>query len=456
MKLIHRNIPIFDELINKQTFDKKKKYRLTNFAFVHPYDNGYLIHNNLTKQFVYLTEEEYNNILNNEELIEDWLLVPEDFNDKQFSDQVRSLLTLIQKPSKAINHYTIFTTTDCNARCFYCYEKGIKKMHMPHKVAEDVGKYIIDHCNNEKVTITWFGGEPLYNQDAIDTICNILNDAHIDFTSKMISNSYLFDEFLVDRAVKSWHLKSIQITLDGTEKLYNKTKHYIYDNVNAFERVFNNIKTIVSREIKVTIRLNITSKNAVDLGLLIDKIHDEIGVYDNLMIYVHTLYESTGLKQDEANMLPIFEMAEKLQNKIYDYGYSKKNYLSYVLKQNACMSDNDKAITILPMGQIGKCEHYNSDGFCGSIYKDKFDEDVIAQFKEQRQRWGKCNSCVLYPICFRLKVCSEKNECVEIVRQQSISRFYTSMENSYNYFINHNEDLYKDETEIQCEDTEDC
>ena len=101
-------------------------------------------------------------------------------------------------------------------------------------------------------------------------------------------------------------------------------------------------------------------------------------------------------------------------------------------------------------------EHYNSDGFCGSIYKDKFDEDVIAQFKEQRQRWGKCNSCVLYPICFRLKVCSEKNECVEIVRQQSISRFYTSMENSYNYFINHNEDLYKDETEIQCEDTEDC
>lgn len=327
-------------------------------------------------------------------------------------------------------------------------------MNMPHKISVDVANYIIKHSNHQKVKITWFGGEPLYNMDAIDTICTILKNSNIEFSSSMISNSYLFDDDVVVKAIELWKLKFLQVTLDGTEKNYNKTKAYIYKNTNAFDRVLDNIKKILDTGITIHIRLNITSKNADDLNTLVKNIYKEIGVKDNLFIYAHTLYKATGLKQDEENPNEIFELQNKLDHKIYDYGYNRKMRVYKYLHVNACMADNDSAITILPMGQIGKCEHYSESDYCGSIYSDKFDESAIAKFKETYPEKLKCNDCKLYPDCFRLKFCGDDEECVEKVVLDKINLTYTLMENTYNQYKKENINIINedenDEIEIQC------
>ena len=64
-----------------------------------------------------------------------------------------------------IDKYVIFTTLDCNARCFYCYElKSKGKTPMSIETAEKVAKYIITHCpKGTEVSLDWFGGEPLFN-----------------------------------------------------------------------------------------------------------------------------------------------------------------------------------------------------------------------------------------------------------------------------------------------------
>ena len=321
---------------------------------------------------------------------------------------------------------------------------------MPHKVAEDLAHYIIKHSCGEKVEIMWFGGEPLYNMDAIDTICEILKQNNIEFFSKMISNSYLFDDSILQKATQLWNLKWLQVTLDGTEKIYNRTKSYIYNDSNAFERVFENIGKVLDVGITINIRLNLTSLNASDLNILVDKIYKKYGTDKNLIIYVNTLYNSTGLKKDELNPKALFALKIALQNKIYSYGYNSLKRTQKSLKINACMSDNDSSITVLPMGQLGKCEHYSEGDYCGSIYKEDLNLDIINKFKERSPEYPKCNDCLLYPDCFRLKVCGEKADCVEDLRLNKINRIYTLMENTYNFYKNNNANIVSDEFEVQC------
>lgn len=42
----------------------------------------------------------------------------------KYADHVRFIRRTMQKEPEHTTTYTIFTTTDCNARCFYCYEMG--------------------------------------------------------------------------------------------------------------------------------------------------------------------------------------------------------------------------------------------------------------------------------------------------------------------------------------------
>lgn len=447
---ISNNIQVFSDVIGAQEVDASVQYRLIKYAFVKKTIDGVLIFNNLTKGIVYLTTKEYDNLFNIKMLASLWYLVPQNFNDKKFCNQVRELNRFLHKKNVGINSYTIFTTTDCNARCFYCYEKNISKINMPHKVAEDLAYYIIKHSCGEKVEIMWFGGEPLYNLDAIDTICEILKQNNIEFFSKMISNSYLFDDSILQKATQLWNLKWLQVTLDGTEKIYNRTKSYIYNDSNAFERVFENIGKVLDVGITINIRLNLTSLNASDLNILVDKIYKKYGTDKKIIIYVNTLYNSTGLKKDELNPKALFALKIALQNKIYSYGYNSLKRTQKSLKINACMSDNDSSITVLPMGQLGKCEHYSEGDYCGSIYKEDLNLDIINKFKERSPEYPKCDDCLLYPDCFRLKVCGEKADCVEDLRLNKINRIYTLMENTYNFYKNNNTNIVSDEFEVQC------
>jgi sulfatase maturation enzyme AslB (radical SAM superfamily) len=57
-----------------------------------------------------------------------------------------------------INGFTIFTTMDCNARCFYCYEKGQPKISMTDEIAKDTADFILKTSSNTPVDIRWFGG----------------------------------------------------------------------------------------------------------------------------------------------------------------------------------------------------------------------------------------------------------------------------------------------------------
>lgn len=395
-------------------------YRLLNYCRIIQCDNStYLLYNNFTKELLEISKKEREELSRNNitldnptdfinYLYQNWFLVPENNNDKKLCDQLMAVFSIYNKSNNKMHLYNILPTTDCNARCFYCFEHGIPRIMMSEQVAEDVAKYIIKTVSDEKITLRWFGGEPLYNIKAIDIIVDKMIENNIEFSSTMVSNGYLFDEETVKKAKNKWNLKAVQITIDGTEEIYNKTKAYIYKNSGSpYKRVMNNIKLLLDEEIDVNIRLNLERFNEENLYRLVDELYDNFGSHKYLSVYVHLLIENCGaigVRSDVENE-EMYQKLFKLEDFIKEKGFYDRLTISSKIKTSACMADDDGAVLIRPDGKLGKCDSSINDKLIGSIYDDKIDQDVVAYWKEKSEPVGLCNTCQYYPQCIRLKHC---------------------------------------------------
>ena len=413
MKIISETIEIIDKIIGKQQFNDLKTYREINFCIKSQVENGWLFYNDLTKQVIFLTNEENNQLSKYSQneikktLVENWFYVPLEHNDVKLCNQVRDIYGLLYKKNN--KGYVILTTTDCNARCFYCYEHGCKKISMDEKTAIDVANYIIKNNSNEKVDIEWFGGEPLYNYRVIDIICNCLKNNGITYTSKMISNGFLFDQELIDKSKNLWNLKSVQITIDGTEKVYNKIKAYIYKNEkNPFKKIIHNIHSILDNGIGVDIRLNLTKDNYEEVIKTIDFIGEEFKNENNLDVYSNIIFENTTLTdktRDTNDWETLYNCNLELEKYIYNKGLKYVNTKPKKIRLFHCMADNDNFKMILPNGKIGVCDRHISDNFVDDIYTQKIDNEKIKQWKEYHFSEEKCIKCPIYASCRRIEMC---------------------------------------------------
>lgn len=364
------------------------------------------------------------------ELVAKWFFVPKDYNEVTLCRQMRTVAKMIASEQKAITNYTIFTTTDCNARCFYCFEKNARRLPMHASVAEKTAGFIAGHCGGKKVSLSWFGGEPLFNREAIDIICRRLREKEVSFRSSMISNGYLFDKEMVRAAKDDWKLKKVQITLDGTQEVYNKAKAYIYKGVNPFERVIVNIHLLLDAGITVHIRLNIDVYNAEDLANLTNYLVAEFSGERNLLVYFRPLYgDSVHFAVDDpVKRRVVYEKIEQLQKVLDKAGLSHSYMFSRFIKTNRCMADTTTSLTVLPSGYFGKCEHYTDEYFVGHLDGDgKLDKKELSAFKELCPEIPECRSCPLYPDCIRLTRCTEAQLCFPEQRQEWLRQIRAGM-----------------------------
>ena len=428
MKLLQDFAPPLPKLLKDQRLRDGESYRLMHYVVCQPVEDGLLLFNVLTKAVAFLSADEARNMESDPasvpELVSKWFAVPVDHDDRKLVSQVRAIGKATEKPFKGLKSYTILTTTDCNARCFYCYEKGRSRIPMSDETAEATAKYIIRNSHDEKVSIRWFGGEPLYNKRAISLICGKLRDAGKEYRSTMVSNGFLFDEETVKEAVNEWKLEKIQITLDGTESVYNKVKNFIYPEENAFKRVFGNIQRLVDAGVRVNIRLNIDRHNADDLFTLADLLGEAFKGQSRIRVYSHSLFEScspgSAVHHSDIQRKELSDKRKELQGKLMALGLSSPGKLSHSIKLNRCMADNDGSVVILPDGHIGKCEHFSDSEWFSHISEERREETVLASFKELRPELDACSECPAYPDCFRLTKCDEAAHCYQEEREAKL------------------------------------
>ena len=432
----------YEQIVGWQKRVDGERYRLMTYVVQQPVTDGLLLYNTLTCSLVLLTQDEAADITAQRELIDRWFLVPEAHDDQKLCRQVRQMAAFFKPAAKAITGYIILPTTGCNARCFYCFEKGAKPATMTAETASKVVRYIMAHHGSETVHISWFGGEPLVNAKAIDQICTGLREQGVPFRSGMISNGYLFDAEMAQRAKDLWQLQRVQITLDGTAQTYNRVKDYVYRDVNAFERVLQNIGLLTGIGIHTRIRLNVSKHNIGEMAELVELLHQRFGADEHLTVTSSALFE-------EEDTAELFARRMQLEQQITACGFARKLYdLPKDIRLDCCMADDDGSrVVIAPDGHLGKCHHYLDREFFGHIDSEERNDAILRKFKERRADIEACATCFYYPQCIRLVMCHRDTICTSVKQQEHLYNMREAMKYEYERYLK-NENHYPDSINV--------
>ena len=421
-----------------------KKYRLSKYVVTHiPEDDPttMLLLNTVTGTIISITNTEYDDVVADKikntnnflyfYLIQYWFLVPEDFDEKTMVNLIRNTMyntVPLTSYNDQIDHYVILTTTGCNARCSYCYQCGTRTEVMTSKTADQVVKFIMKHSAKAKKTpnISWFGGEPLSNFNAIVEITEKLNKNNFKFTSSIITNGYLLCKEVADYLKDNAYLGHAQITIDGVGEEYNKVKNYVYKQTDPFDIVIKNLKYALEKGIRISVRLNVGPDNLEQLKAVSDYIYNNVWnelaekTQTRLSLYTHSLYEEF----DKEVLAIIHKNRLELNKYIFDqFGIDSRfirtayYHTTEGIKAQSCMSDNPYSVMINPLGQIGKCEHHVLDDLYGTIWDDSnlsIDFNAIMHWQYIKDEIPElCDNCKYYPSCINSKDCKGCEFCCE-------------------------------------------
>ena len=387
------------------------EYKLSDFAIIEPYLDGFILFHSITWGFFFLTPDEYDNILNNQFFIDKKIVVPSTLDETIIAETVydKRSNTLKDEYYKTLNGYVVLTTNECNANCPYCYET-LKVGNMSKLTADNLVTLIKEKHDGD-VNITWFGGEPLKNVQIIDYITQRLSEEGISYTSDMISNGLLFTSDIVKKAQIDWHLKQVQITIDGPEEQYNRIKNYDDFNGNAFKQVIDNIIYLRDNtDIVVSIRINISDDNIDYVEDLIEYLNANV-IGKNVSFYIKLIYQ----------IISNPELAKKddILNRYYDMltKYSKwdRHLILKKRKLSSCMTDNCSSVAILPNGTICNCEHCGTESYIGNINTIGFAKKEVIESKINKMGHNldfcKKIKCKLLPVCDKYNFCMPDKRC---------------------------------------------
>ena len=420
----HANANILN-LLGEQYYKEGIKYRVNKYCYILEQEHNYIIYNTLTGGIIAIYPFEWDAKFTNtksdyvQHLYHDYFIVPEDFNEDEVIELYRKKASreILSNYLDTPDSFTILTTTECNARCTYCYESTIENKHsMSVETANKIADYIINNGSKTKpLTISWFGGEPLYNKEVINLITTKVRSNGFELNASMISNGYLFDDKTLHLAKHVWGLNSVQITLDGTESVYNKTKRYIYkEDPNPFKTVINNIHKLIDNDIFVSIRLNGGVYNSDNLLELVKFLSEEFkNEKHKMQIYVWEIFTTRARTEEEAQRL--FPKLTEIHNLIHQLGFNSPQNLDFGIKTVHCMVDAGNGVMIDPSGNFGLCEHYPTSLFIGNV-----DNPHVKNF-DNIHTWREyvdtnesiCQQCPIKPICLKMKKCTDEFICTK-------------------------------------------
>ena len=427
MEQLLKKDPIAMGMLGKQPI-LEQRYRPLTYLLTAIEADKKIMYNLLTHEMIAVNLSELELSETREYLIENWYMVPEEYDDQQLVDECRAVLTLMNSWPKRNHVFLIFTTLDCNARCFYCYEKRIPGSNMTMETASRVIEYVQEQAGGEKIIIKWFGGEPLYNYPVINFISEGLREKGIQFESHMISNGLLFSNMLIEKAKNQWNMKSVQITLDGTREVYKRVKAYVTDIADPMEKILHNIKSLLKAEITVHIRLNIGLYNYKDIMNLVDFLCEEFKGEDNLYVNARPLFEV--IKYSVEKRIFMYELLDELNSKLNRLLKREEKGFHETITNSSCMASGQEAVTILPDGKVGICGININDNFLGDIYTKELNLKARSDFGKRFYREDKCRPCPLYPNCYIVSRCPNidaREGCDTIRVQLNIRRIKEKM-----------------------------
>lgn len=459
MKILNNANSQVMAILREQPLLDNVNYRLLTNCLVENVDGGKVIRNGLTRSVIWLSDYEFEHMFDLDKyeqflyLYKFYFLVPDDFEELKIIDEVREHFKPVRDKTwlDHPNSFTILTTSKCNARCSYCYEMHTKKKHhMTEETAYKIVKYITSVApKNQQLKIHWFGGEPLFNKKVIDIIINGIRQAGFNYYCTFTSNGYLFDEETVQQAKNIWNTQFAQITIDGTESVYNKTKNYIYKNVNPYKKVLYNISNLLNNGIAVSVRMNIDNFNGENLQELVKELHSKFGNHPKLQFYCYPVFENAFYSRTEEERDGVFEKLYALEKVMEELGYYRGDGFRPYLASIQCMADSGGSVMISPDGDLGTCEHCTDYDFWSHIDNPKKKNwDVIKGWEQYEKPIDICQTCPLFGDCIRPSKCEEMSKCDFRYKKWKIRKAKRGLLDFYNKNVKNSSNVPVQNTQV--------
>lgn len=189
-------------------------------------------------------------------------------------ERVAAIAKILANKENEKKNFTFIITYDCNFRCSYCYES---------KISENGNAWTKETFNNELIdaaycmidnsfgihknnTMMLCGGEPLLKINYAIVTNIVKKGIERGFKISAITNGYEIDAFkdLLGKDAISY----LQITVDGSEQAHNKRRRH-FSGVDTYNKIMENISMAISKQVFVSLRVNVDKDNINDLESLI-------------------------------------------------------------------------------------------------------------------------------------------------------------------------------------------
>lgn len=335
----------------------------------------------------------YNNLLKSKSILED--------NVDEIS-LVKNLQRTVDNNEK-IFILTINPTLDCNFRCWYCYENHVFRSKIEPEILCKIKKLIhnivVKQTMLEHFQLNFFGGEPLlgYNTviDIITYAEEVCHSSGKNISIAFTTNGYLLNAERIQ--VLSEHcVNSMQITLDGNRDTHNKVR-FSSARLGSYDKILENTKLLLKKNIHVTLRLNYTSDNIAAMSDIVDDLSD-LTAEERKFLTVHFF----RVWQDSQGT-DIKEIVNETMGKYRDAGI-----MAYIYPLNnvkvSCYGDKLNAAVINYNGDVYRCTAVNfakdtREGYVNNEGEFVWENDSYDKRKNAKFKNKACLKCRLLPIC---------------------------------------------------------
>jgi len=372
----------------------------SSFLYTQETPNGALVYQTITNALVRLSRMELEKLRGKRQrgkrLEKTWeaqgLLVPADTDECAcFLDWARAA----RKKSLPYLSLNITTTLACNARCAYCYEKGVRQKAFDHRMIAPLLTFLRERLpKGGKLMLNWFGGEPLLGPAVIDEVTAALTKEHIEFSSYLITNGSKITKRLIDQKFRKWNVHDVQITLDGLAKTYEARKQYRDQRSGIFKRILQKIETVAKADINVHVRLNIDRENMEEMLELLSMLEERYGTLGNVTWYPAFL---TGVACD---LTPVEKtvFVRRMFARMKNPGkMNAARRLFSAPRIMPCMRCDRRSYSIDVDGNIYRCEHDvgHPDHAMGKLSPFVLEERGRATLRLPKV----CKACAFLPKC---------------------------------------------------------
>lgn len=373
---------------------------------------GYLLFNTMSLAFIRINEQDidmwkklretpdsYTNFQNYDFLIKARILV-----DNQEDDLNVYLADVLKNRYNSSDMaLTILPTRGCNFGCIYCYEQDRPNVLMNEQTEKAIVKFVCSNSNLKRLSVVWYGGEPLLNFDSMVRLTKMFKQLNIEYSAKIVSNGYLLTKEKAD-LMKDLAIRNIQITFDGSEEIHNQ-RRFLLGGQPTYRKIMDNLKYLLSinKEITIDIRTNIDRRNKDDYNKFYQDFKSEI---NDKRVTMYPGFVSDLLSSECVS--PEFNISEggyKAQFilDIFDkYGIEIKSFLPKY-RRHSCVASKYFAFVIGPEGELYKCWGMvgNQKEAIGNVNDGSFDMVKFSKYLIGADYTldSKCLQCEFITLC---------------------------------------------------------